>query len=146
MCPMGDETDWYTPIMAKEERWNLSMRISAVDIVEILHDVSIFMSNHRVISKTLNDGRGNRSNWSYSYQGEAYNDFGRYIDPNSMSNYPNSAVLYWNRYTHPADDRTMWLLAYPKTEFQGHSLVVETAPDGAQSKHWFFQATQVVIS
>jgi RHS repeat-associated protein/uncharacterized repeat protein (TIGR01451 family) len=102
---------------------------------------NIFANNRRVTSKTTNDGRGNTASWTYAYTGAAYNSLGSTLAPSSQatSPYVNSATLYYNTYTDVLHDNSVWLLHKASSEFRGHSMVLETAPNGTKTEHYFYQ-------
>lgn len=98
-----------------------------------------FFNYHRVATKTVNDGQRLPYVWQYAYQNPAFNTVGTLLDSYSTQTYPNSAVLYVNEYGDPLHDRSLWLMDAPRTEFRGHRSVIETAPNGTQTEHWFYQ-------
>jgi RHS repeat-associated protein/uncharacterized repeat protein (TIGR01451 family) len=109
----------------------------------------LFLNNRRVISKTLNDGRGNSYAWTYNYPNWAYNvfappafnslgtDMGA-IGPNAN---PNSAALYINKKydPDPANDHSGELVNKKERQFRGHAYVIEHDPKGNETEHWFYQ-------
>jgi RHS repeat-associated protein len=100
---------------------------------------NLFLNYNRIVNKTANNGLGQAYTWSYTYQNPAFNTFGTLLDSNSTQTYPNSAILYINKYGDPLHDRTTWLTNRVRTEFRGHSYVKETDPNGTQTEHWFYQ-------
>jgi RHS repeat-associated protein len=101
---------------------------------------SLFNNRHRVTSKSMTDGRGNTYTWNYSYGTPAVNFLGTNLgDGLSTNAHPNSAVLYYNKYANYPYNSESWLVHRIWKEFRGHDSVLETAPDGAQTRRWFYQ-------
>jgi RHS repeat-associated protein len=104
-------------------------------------------NTRRLTSRTLSDGRGHSYTWSYSYGTPNVNTLGATRGPQSPWGYgswgtqafPNSAALYYNAFTDVAHNSQDWLAAQPMREFRGHDWMLETDPNGAQTRHFFYQ-------
>ncbi|PZS04806.1 MAG: hypothetical protein DLM69_01455 [Candidatus Chloroheliales bacterium] len=134
----GDGTNQY-PLGA----WNRLTAISngqngavtfAYDNIGQVVSDSAFINNRRVNQRTLdpavNNPAGHKYTYSYSYQHPAYNWLRHGSDL-----YPNSAALY-----NASQYGQGFQLAHQSgTLFRGHSQVTETAPDGTQTTHSFYQ-------
>jgi RHS repeat-associated protein len=104
-------------------------------------------NTRRVTSRTINDGRGHSYTWNYSYGTPSVNSLGTTRGPQSPwsygnwgnRSYPTSAALYYNAFSNVLVDSQSWLAQKPMKEFRGHDWVLETDPNGAQTKHWFYQ-------
>ncbi len=93
----------------------------------------LFDNNRRVSSKVISDGQGHSYTWSYSYQHPAYNWIGtESIVPAGET--ANSAALYYSTV-----NGSTTIVHKRFTEFRGHSIVTETAPDGSKTIHYFKQ-------
>ncbi|WP_204753891.1 RHS repeat-associated core domain-containing protein [Herpetosiphon giganteus] len=113
----------------------------AYETIGLLNGNNKFINNHRVTSKTLNDGRGNSYTTNYSYSNAAYNSIGTLLDTtqSSVQQYANSAVLYYNLKFDQSHDNSAWLQHQANTEFRGHSKVVERDSNGNETDHYFYQ-------
>jgi hypothetical protein len=108
-------------------------------------------NTRRVSSRTLSDGRGQSYTWTYSYGTPSVNSLGTTRGPQSpwsygnwgAQSYPTSAALYYNAFTDIFHDSQNWLAQRPMKEFRGHDWVLETDPNGAQTKHFFYQGAAV---
>lgn len=111
---------------------------------------SNLMSNQRrVISKTVNDGIGSATTWTYSYGTPNVNSLGSsrgsaaptwwYSSDWGATTYPNSAALYYNAFSDISHDNRDWLSHRQFHEFRGHNWVVESVPGGGPTKHFFRQ-------
>ena len=101
-----------------------------------------FGNHHRVVSRTLDDNRGNRYTWTYGYGQAAYNTLGQGASGDGgVTAYPNSAVLYYNRWIDNLgiDANKSWLAVGTRREFRGHEWVDEVAPGGATTRTTFYQ-------
>jgi RHS repeat-associated protein/uncharacterized repeat protein (TIGR01451 family) len=114
-----------------------------------------FENNHRVKTKTLNDGMGHNYDWNYTYEGAAFNALGSVLRPQDVNQWPNSATLYLHKYYWGAGEgcakvngafvdctgsiNDSPLMYQQNKEFRGHSRVVERDPNGNETEHWFYQ-------
>jgi RHS repeat-associated protein len=127
----------------------------AYETIEAASSDPVFRNNRRVTSKTTTDGRGNSASWTYAYTAPAANWLGYTLTgrtkPDPVSglpvpaepNNPNSATLYYAKKAVSGHDYTSAAEAYtaamPYTQFRGHASVVETAPDGTKTEHYYYQ-------
>lgn len=106
-----------------------------------------FRNNRRVISRTVEDGRGNSYTWNYDYMRSdaypAYNSLGIANGEVGPNQNPNSAVLYYNKYYDTLQNLSSQLIHAPYTEFRGHNYVVERDPNSNETEHWFYQGDVV---
>jgi RHS repeat-associated protein len=120
-----------------------TLSLSYANIVNATNN-SLFDNRHRVTSKLMSDGRGNTYTWSYAYGTPAVNYLGTNLN-NSLEGgfptgaHPNSAVLYYNKYANYPYNSESWLVHPIWKEFRGHTTMTEFAPDGSQTKHYFYQ-------
>ncbi|MDQ3929351.1 MAG: hypothetical protein M3328_09410, partial [Chloroflexota bacterium] len=97
----------------------------------------LFLNHRRVQTRTATDGRGNSYSWTYTYSNPAMNTIGAFVHQDHGPNYyPNSASLWFNRF-YPWTNGD--LVHQPKSEFRGHSYVIERDPNGNETEHWFYQ-------
>ncbi len=100
------------------------------------------LSNHRRVTvRTESDGRTTPFAWHYSYTSPELNSEGSggTNDSSATQYWPNSAPVYFSQHMGYTTDYTNALVHLPLWEFRGHQLVVETDPNGTQTKHFFFQ-------
>ena len=95
----------------------LQLRIYTQSVIGVIDStLQLFSTHHRVTSKTINDGQGNASTYTYAYQGAAVND---------------AAHSYTAQTANPR--HTLG------AEFRGHSQVTTTDPTGAKTETYFYQ-------
>jgi RHS repeat-associated protein len=107
----------------------------------------MFINRHRVTSRALTDGRGNTYTWNYTYGTPKMNGIGSTLDASLASGWtansanPTSAVIYYNSFLNtPYRNEYYAQMAHAgHREFRGHADVMESAPDGTQTKHYFRQ-------
>jgi RHS repeat-associated protein len=101
-------------------------------------NIGLLRNYRRVTSKVIGDGRGNSYTWTYTYTNPALNSLGTSLNACHGPNvWPNSATVYFSYY-YPAPTGQD-LIHKPKTEFRGHSKVVERDPNGNETEHFFAQ-------
>jgi hypothetical protein len=109
-------------------------------------DAGLFGNNRRVTSKAVQSRPDVVETWTYSqYQNPEYNTLGRMQGGRGPNPYPNSAVLWFNKYYHCRTDGSLCqddsgrLAHRANSEFRGHASVVETDPAQKQTLHRFYQ-------
>ncbi|GAB4215086.1 MAG: carbohydrate-binding domain-containing protein [Roseiflexaceae bacterium] len=108
--------------------------------ISVATNNQLYDNHHRVTTRTVSDGRGNSYSWNYTYGTPAVNFLGTNLgDGLSTGPHPNSAALFYNKYSNALSNNEAWLVHPIWKEFRGHAWMQETAPDGAQTKHFYYQ-------